>query len=180
MSALSQPPVGDAKPPVIHTRSAHNVRFWTKEAIASGRLRNCSHLKIEEVIEKEIESGKVIEDEANSYFVPGCARHSFEFPFGEVSDDAQLLILRNNLGSNPLSCPKNCTYYENRKWGFLKVATRFAFGGLYGFLRDLVKGFAGLAWQTQVAFIGLVILIMSPKWVPLINSLVRAIWGRFS
>lgn len=177
---MSDPPQAPASSPhpYIHTRSAHNVKLWMKKAKAEGRLKNCWHLGIDKVINRALEDGKVVDEESDFYFVPGCAHHSFESNFAHISDDMQLEILRNSLGNDPVSCPKNCTFYENHKWGWIKNAVRRVFVGLFDTLRGLLKGFVGMAWQTQVALIGLVVLIIAPKWVPLIISLAKAIWGK--
>ena len=123
-----------------------------------------------------MEESKVVEQNMEFYFVPGCAHHSFESYFAHISDDMQLEILQHNLGNDPISCPKNCTFYENHRWGWTKHNTRRIVAGLYGAIRELLKGFAGLPWQTQISIVGLFVLIVSPKWVPLLISLAKAIW----
>lgn len=117
-------------------------------------------------------------DAGTSYFVPVCREQSFESPFAALSDDAQLNILQHSLSIDPLSCPKNCACYKNRKWVMAKSATGKIFKGLYETVRNLLKGFAELSWQTQVAIITLLVLFISPKWVPLVISLAKAIWGK--
>lgn len=117
-------------------------------------------------------------DTGESYFVPSCWQHSFESSFSHADDETQLSLLQYSLHTDPVSCPKNCTYYQNRRWGWVRSRTARIFQGLYDTARELLKGFAGLSWQTQVAFIVLLVLVISPKWVPLVISLAKAIWGK--
>lgn len=167
-------PVNSKPPkPFINSRSAHNVNLWIRNAIAEGRLKKCWHLDIDKI---EIKRGNGNEsvDAGESYFVPSCAHQSFESTFGHVDDDTQLHVLRYSLSTDPIWCPANCTYYRNQTWG----RVRFETGRIFETARNLVKGFVGLSWQTQVAMIILIVLVIAPKWVPLLVSLVRVIWGK--
>jgi hypothetical protein len=177
MSSPTQPANTPTPKPYLHTRSAHNVKLWIKQAVTEGRLKDCWNLGIDRVETKEEEDGNMV-DTGESYFVPVCSHQSFESNFAHIDDDSQLAILQHNLNNAQISCPKNCTYYTNRKWGWLWFTAKRIIKGLYGTVQDLLKGFAGLNWQTQVALIVLLVLIIAPKWVPLIISLARAFWGK--
>jgi hypothetical protein len=183
MSSPSQPanPASPPPPkPYIHTRSAHNVKLWIRQAIANGRLRKCAHLGIDEITVREEIEGKVT-DAGDSYFVPSCRHHSFESNFAREDDEMQLHILRHSLNSDPVSCPKNCTYYENDRWASVKFNVRKVLNGLYDAARALWKAFAGVTWPQVVviAMLALIIILLkAPQWVPLLISLGKAIWGK--
>jgi len=50
------------------------------------------------------------------------------------------------------------------------------------FIKAMLKGYAALAWQTQVTIVGvpavLSILCKTPNWVPQIIALAKALWGK--
>ena len=163
-----------AKP--INTRSAHNVKLWIVQGIAEGRLKKCWNLGIDMVDVQKKDAPA--EDVGRSYFVPVCRHDSFETRYGYMDDNQHLTLLQRSLHTNPISCPKNCTYYENVKWGWLKSNAARVLKNLH----VVLKGYAALPWQTQVTIIAapalVLILWKSPKWVPLIVSLLKAIWGK--
>ncbi len=182
------PPPESAKPapqpkPYLHTRSAHNVKLWIDQAIKDGRLKDCWNLGIDKVVERQSEDGKAVEDDSENdfYFIPTCAHHSFVSDFAHTTEEIQLHILRHNLSNDPVSCPKDCTYYESRRW----ASTRSVIGrGLKAMLfvpGELWKAFKELTWP-QATVVGVVALIIilwkSPQWVPLLVSLAKAIWGK--
>ncbi|SRR6266702_23399 len=185
MSTPADPPTPPKFFPNINSSSAHNVRLWIRQGIRDGRLKHCVSLDLDvvQIIESE---GRPRDGEGEkhnySYFVPSCKHRSFVSNIGHLSDEMQVEFLRYNLGSNPLSCPKDCTFYENHRWGKVKwsVARPFAFA--FRVSKALLRGFAGFAWQTQVTLILapalLLILWKSPNWVPQIISLAKALWGK--
>ena len=180
MSSSTQPPTPPAAPPAkawINTRSAHNVKFWIRQNTKEGRLRRCFNLDIDEVHATREENGVMVDD-GSSFFIPVCRERSFESNFAHTTDAVQLDILQHSLQTDPLSCPKNCTCFKNRTWGTLQSATLKFLDTFYAGAVTLLKGFAALTWQTQVAIIGLLVLVISPKWAPLIISVARAVWGR--
>jgi len=153
MSTPPQPPSpANATPskPYINTRSAHNVNLWVNLAVTEGRIKNCCNLDIAKIDAKidVKEEGEKGEWAGESFFVPTCRYQSFELPFVPIDDDTQLAFLRRNLHTNPVSCPKNCTYYKNRRWGRVRSMT----GSLYEIARELLKGFAGLSLASSSCF----------------------------
>ena len=99
-----------------------------------------------------------------------------------LSDESQAEFLKWSLNTNPLSCPKNCTFYENRRWNDLKTRVAFPFTGLFRFTKAMLKGYAALAWQTQITIIGVPAILLTlwkaPSWVPQIIALAKAVWGK--
>jgi hypothetical protein len=120
--------------------------------------------------------------QSHSYFVPRCDHRSFISNFTHLSDESQDAQLRFSLHLNPLSCPKDCTFYESRRWYKFKALVARPFTASYRAAKTLWKGYAALAWQTQVSIIGVpalaLILWKSPNWVPQIIALAKAIWGK--
>jgi len=156
-----------------------------RQGIRGGGLKHCVNLDLDvvQLVEaKEIPRDGGGEKHNYSYFIPNCKHRSFVSNIGHLSDEMQVEFLRYSLGSNPLSCPKDCTFYENYRWAKFKwnVARPFAFA--FRVSKALLKGFAGFAWQTQVTLILapalLLILWKSPNWVPQIISLAKALWGK--
>lgn len=186
MASTAQPP-GSSNPPAptpkpwINTRSAHNVRLWIRENIKEGRLKNCRYLLIHRVQIGENDpkdpKGELV-DTGRSFFVPNCGHHSFESKFAHLSDDSQLHILESSLNQDPISCPKNCTYFESRSWGNVKFLISHSVRWLCISVVKVWKEFAALSWQTQIAIIGLLVLLISPRWAPLIVSVAKAVWGK--
>ena len=178
MPTPSQPPQPEPPKPRIETRSLHNVELWVREGVAAGRLKKCWNLRIKMVLPQEIESGMETEE---SFFAPFCECNSFEGPIAYLDDHTKLGFLRRQLNTDPVSCPKNCTMYANRKWGWIKSQLK-KITVLYDVMERLLKGYATLPWQTQITLIVapalVLILWKSPKWVPLIISLAKAIWGK--
>jgi hypothetical protein len=171
MSSPQQPPA------FFSTRSAHNVLLWIRQGIAEGRLKKCWNLDIQKIGKRKEEKGEMV-DTGESYFIPVCRHQSFESIFSHMNDEIQLVMLEQNLHTNPVSCPKNCTYYENRKRAWVRFTIGRIFRGFFNGARELLKGFAGLTWQTQVAIIVFLVLVVSPKWAPILISLAKAIWGK--
>jgi len=146
--------------------------------MASGRLKKCWNLTINRVDPKNVESGI---ETGESFYVPFCECNSFEGPIAYLDDHTRLGFLRRQLSTDPVSCPKNCTMYEHRKWGWIKSKAK-RIRVLYDVMEKLLKGYAALPWQTQITIIVapalVLILWKSPKWVPLLVSLLKAIWGK--
>lgn len=153
------------------------MKLWVRESITEGRLKNCWNLQIDKIDKMREEDGEMVTT-GESYFAPICTHQSFESKFAHIDDDMQLAMLERNLQNAPVSCPRNCTYYQNYRWGRAKFVTKRAATGSYNTVRSLLKGFSSLSWQTQVALIVLMVLIISPQWVPVLISLVKAIWGK--
>ena len=174
MSAPTQPSQPSPPPEPLNTRSAHNVSLWVENNIAKGRLKRCWNLDIDKVELRQEEDGKLV-DSGESYFIPVCRHQSFETRFGVITDDQLESMLRYNLQSDPIWCPKQCVYYQNRKWHSIRFRTSRFFSGLYSEVRGVVKGFTGLAWQTQALIVILLILVITPKWVPQLLSIIKAI-----
>jgi len=172
------------KPPpksYLETRSAHNVRQWINQAVKERRLKDCWNLYIS-IVEPRIETHGRVTDAGDSFFIPTCKHQSFESQFAHLTDDQQSEVLRHSLCIDPVSCPKNCTYYENHRWGWTKSTAKRLFVGIYDAIKAVLKGYAALPWQTQVAILAvpvlLVILRKSPNWLSPMLSLLKAIWGK--
>jgi hypothetical protein len=170
---VSTPPQPAPKPR-IETSSAHNVKLWVKQGVADGRLKRCWNLVVKKV-RPQTDGGGI---EMESFYAPFCECDSFEGSVAYMDERTKLGFLRRQLNTNPVSCPKNCTMYENRKWSWFKSNATNVLKGLYESLKGLLKGYVALPWQTQVIIAVLVILLISPKWVPLIVSLLKAIGGK--
>jgi len=166
----------DAKKPA----ALNNVKVWIRNSIAEGRLRGCANLQIHQIVET-IED-KLDGKQTHSYFVPHCIHRSFLSNHSHLSDEAQAEFLKWGLQTNPLSCPKDCTFYENPRWADFKARLTWPFTALMRFMKAMLKGYAALAWQTQVTIVGvpalLSILWKTPNWVPQIIALAKALWGK--
>jgi hypothetical protein len=148
--------------------------FWLRKSIKAGRLKDCWNLGIDKIEPQSQDDGKSV-DCGESYFVPSCKHQSFESPFAAMSDEVHENILRHSLNTDPVSCPKNCTFYENRRWGQIRHAATTGLSAIYKTTSGTLKGFATLPWATQVALIILILLAISPKWAPLLLSIVKAL-----
>jgi hypothetical protein len=161
----------------INTRSAHQVKLWIRQGIADGRLKDCWNLWLAPIDVRD-ENGI---DRGESYFIPACKCQSLESNFAHIDDENQMAMLQHNLGSNPVSCPKDCTCCANRKKAFarsrLKVALRYVRVGW----KASVKAFFELK-TPQVIVIGMAVLLIviwkAPKLLPLVESLVKSILGK--
>jgi hypothetical protein len=157
---MSQPPepVPPASPtpqptPVqpIDKSSPNNVRVWVRKSIEEGRMKNCAHLGIGENVEIIEESGGVKQGAKHhySFFTPTCTHRSFVSLVSHLSDEQQADWLRNALGVNPLSCPKDCTFYKNSRWAYFKSAASKPFKTIARNMKALMQGYTALPWQTQ-------------------------------
>jgi hypothetical protein len=166
-------------PTHIDTSSPNNVRVWIRNSIADGRLKLCVNLDMHQIVETR---GAPDEKETRSYFVPHCVHRSFISNHSGLSDEHQAEFLKWSLHTNPLSCPMDCTFYQNRRWADVKTRAAFPFTALFRFMKAMLKGYAALAWQTQVTIIGVPALVLilwkAPSWVPQIIALAKALWGK--
>src|SRR6266581_1079192 len=123
MSTPADPPTPPKFFPNINSSSAHNVRLWIRQGIRDGRLKHCVSLDLDVV--------QIIESEGRPRDGEG-EKHNYSYFVP--------------------SC-KDCTFYENHRWGKVKwsVARPFAFA--FRVSKALLRGFAGFAWQTQVTLI---------------------------
>lgn len=103
----------------------------------------------------------------NKLYCITCTKDSFEYPGERFAEDTVFP-----------KCPDNCrlfldkelvkTAQERQKfWKHIKSCL--------GFFYNLIAGFFKLAWQTQVIIIIFFILFFTPRWVPWIISLYKAI-----
>lgn len=175
-----QPSATPKVAPYVDTSSPNNVRVWIRKSIAEGRLKDCANLnlyQVDETVDDKIEGKNTY-----SFFVPRCDHRSFISIYGSASDERQDEFLRASLSINPISCPKNCSFYENRRWAAFKSALLKPFLVLGRSVRAAWKGYAGLPWQTQVTLIAapalILILWKAPNWVPQIIALAKALWGK--
>lgn len=175
------PPAPQSNAPThIDTSSPNNVKLWIRKSIAEGRLRGCANLDIDQIVTTT--EDKLDGKQTHFYFVPNCIHRSFISNLSHLSDEEQAEFLQWGLHSNPLACPKDCTFYENRRWADVKASLAWPFTSFFRFTKALLKGYAALAWQTQVTIIGvpalLLILWKAPNWVPQIVALAKALWGK--
>jgi hypothetical protein len=173
---VSQAPI--VEQPYIQTHSADNVRKWIKQGIKNHSLKDCSNLDMDIVKLATKARFEGEPDEEETFFIPVCRHRSFKSNIGHLADDAQLRMLRYGLNQLPIECPKDCTFYEHRRAGWIKENTRHLFESAYTIVVDLLKGYAALQWPTQVFLILLVVLIVAPKWVPPLIQLVKAVTGK--
>jgi hypothetical protein len=185
MSTPANTPTPPKPVPNVDSNSAHNVRLWMRQGIREGRLKHCINLDLDVVQFVEIEGrqrGGEGEKHNYSYFIPNCKHRSFVSNISHLSDEMQAEFLRYGLASNPLSCPKDCTFYENYRWGKFKRSVARPFVFAFRISRVLLRVFSRFAWQTQVTLILvpalLLILWKSPNWVPQITALAKALWGK--
>jgi hypothetical protein len=73
----------------------------------------------------ETRDGKVIEETGEKYFVPNCARRSFQWKIPGMDEEDKLSILQYHLHDDLISCPADCTFYENRRWATAKRGLSF-------------------------------------------------------
>ena len=174
------PPLPPANAPtIIDTSSPNNVKLWIRKGIVEGRLRDCANLGIHQI--ETIAEG-LDGKQTSSFFVPNCDHRSFISNHSHLSDESQVQFLQWSLHTNPLSCPKNCTFYENRHWVDFKSGGVWPIRNLFRLTQVMLKGYATLPWPTQVTLITLPTLLLilwkSPSWVPQIIALAKALWGK--
>lgn len=158
------------------------VQQWVDERIKSGKFKDCIHLK---VIQRAMAVGV---GSAVVCFLPQCDQRSFEWPRPRVDDQSQMDMLTRSMvqGGEIISCPANCFCFISRadaelaerkaqtaaarreKWE--RRRARFA-----GPMKNLFGWFGKLPWQTQLLIILLGILAISPKWVPQLIVLIKAL-----
>jgi hypothetical protein len=163
-----------AQQPYAQTKSAHAVREWMQRGFKDGSLKRCSYGNIHKVDMIETHPDGRKEDIGDSVFIPVCQHSSFESNFSHLKDEMQSQLLRRSLGLVALQCPKDCTFYENRKWGWVKARKRSAIAAA----AKAWKRFEALPWQTQVALVAFGVVIFAPRWSPAIVQILKAIMSR--
>jgi hypothetical protein len=150
----------------VNTGSHHEVTAWVRSKIAAGTFKNCGHLEVSQ--DHTGRDGVV--------FTPNCTRSSFEFSDRRLSQIAQFDALIRSLHTDPISCPKNCVNYVSAR----RVKFNRPFLSLWAARRYLLvpfQWFGKLPWQTQVLLIMLLIIALTPKWVPQMIALLKAFHG---
>jgi len=162
----TQPP---APPTYIDTTNANTVRQWLESRARAGAIRRCANLQI-----RAIPSGAL----SQHFLAPICERESFEYIYPRAPDSLKIQLLEFHLAQSPVSCPKDCRYYENREWARFKRGC----GRLAARVAVPFGWFAKADWHTQVAIIMAIllfaILTLFPGWIPLLTDLVRALRGK--
>ncbi len=150
----------------VEVLSRHTVTVWIEEGIKTGRFKRCAHLVVLPM--DEYQGG--VEVPATHIYLPHCNRDSFEWSQGRLNRESELHILRHMLHGEPIACPLKCRSFEHRYTGATKKAVRKFFSTM----RDWLKAFSKLPWQTQTLIILLLILVFAPRWIPPIVELLRA------
>jgi len=180
MADPTQPNLSEGFPEPVHTDNRHSVSNWIKKSIEEGRLRDCFNLYIQDY--RNIEEGGLDGTKTYTFFLPCCRQQSFVTRFIGRSNEDHAQALRFGLQVNPLSCPKDCTYYRSRRWSEFKHKAGKPFKNAFEWLLVVLRAYTGLPWQTQVAIIGVPVLIgvfmWAPQWVPALVALVQAIRGK--
>jgi hypothetical protein len=133
-------------------------------------MKRCYHRKIlpMEMVDKQTS------EVDRTFFAPVCVQSSFQWVYLRMGQTMQATLLEYHLDQNPISCPKACTYYENRNWGRLKKVLKSI--GLL--LKSGLHWFSKAPWQTQIAIIGSVVLIMIlalfPRFLPFLTDMIKA------
>jgi hypothetical protein len=154
--------------------------MWVRRSIREHRLRGCSNLLVQEI--QRIEEGRDGEPKTFRYFIPICRHRSFVSNFSHLTDQQQGEQLRFSLHNNPIACPSDCLFYENRRWAETKDAVTRPFKALFGAAQSLLKDYLALPWQTQVVIIVVpafvLICWMAPQLIPLVIELAQAVRGK--
>lgn len=164
----SQPPRN------IDASNANQVRDWLESRIKAGAIKRCANLSMGPVSVTDAATGKV----DRKFFAAICKRESFEFTYLRAPEKLRMQMLEYHLDQNPISCPANCHYYQKPGWAKLKRGVRKA----GSFFAVPFVWFSKAAWQTQVAIVVGVVLIvvlrLFPRWIPLLTDLVNAVRGK--
>jgi hypothetical protein len=175
----AQPTLPSGVPAPVHTSSRHEVKTWIENQIKAGRLRDCVNLYTQDyrAFDKGLDG-----DQSHVFFLPQCRQQSFISNYRDLSEEAQVRSLQYSLQNNPLSCPKDCTFYRSRQWNDFKRTAKKPFREVFEWMLVALKTYGHLPWQTQcVIALGLafaVILWKAPQWVPAIVALAQALRGK--
>ena len=164
-----------AQPPKnIDTTNANTVRDWLESRIKAGAIKHCANLGIGSIPVRDASTGEV----EREFFAPICKQESFEFIYLRPPIKLRMQLLEYHLDTNPISCPVKCHYYRRPGWdkfkrGLKKTGSFFAVPFAW---------FSKAAWQTQVAIVvGLVLIVvlsLFPRWIPLLTDLINALRGK--
>lgn len=164
------------------TQNKSNVRLWVDDRIKAGKFKDCTHLKLRQMA-LAVPTGSAI-----VYFFPEFDQRSFVW-LGPALDDQtrrEMLVQSMEKGVAIISCPSECLCYENRAEAELaarkaqeavaaKEKRKRQWAHIVGPIKAVFNWFSGLSWQAQIALIFLGVLFLSPKWVPQIVSLIKAL-----
>jgi hypothetical protein len=144
--------------------SGHEVRKWLEGQKTSGKIKACAHLRVL----------SVTQGNRCAFFVPSCHMRSFEWKYPPIDLRQETELLISLLHENVISCPADCLNYRSvwrerlaRTW----VKAR-------GFVIGAAKWFDSQSWQVKLGAIALAIVVLTPKWVPLIVQLLNAYHGK--
>ena len=163
----------------VDTLSRHEVLSWISEHVRTGRFRKCGHLGIKQVSKYQDD----FDTSPIHPFVPHCDKDSFDWK-GDASlyRGTRLDTLVSRLRISPISCPEDCRCYEPRNWTKVKGAGSKAKSAVSGWLGAVIERFLKLPWQTQVAIIGLVLIVvvlaLARKEIPHIIEFLKVILGK--
>ena len=156
----------------VETRSAHTVSSWVKARLKSGMFKKCGHLVVLPVNMPPT----MRRPSRLTRFIPNCNRNSFDWKAPEFDFDDRLERRLHGLDQDPISCPKDCLYYEPRGWTKTKKLVRKIFSGIGSWF----KWFLGLHWAVQVSILLLMTSAIAPHWIPPLIDLLKALKSLFN
>lgn len=164
------------------TQNLSAVKLWVEDKVASGLIKDCTHLKIISMT-MSVVTGSLIR-----YFVPDCDQRSLEWSCPALDDYSRREMLVHGMenGSDIIACPAKCACYESRievelaKAEAMKAAAarekrERRWARVVGPIKGVLGWFNKLPWQTQILIILLVVLFISPRWVPQLVLLIKAL-----
>jgi hypothetical protein len=159
---------------LIKVWSHNEVLAWVRSKTASGRFKRCVHLHVIPITEETEYSNADL-------FIPKCARRSFDWKtecYGRKEDE--LHVLTTFLHTDPISCPKKCLNYQNKRWAQFRLklsrtatAVGHASAAPFRWFKELP---APQVW-VLFALVVLGICLLVPRLVPLITQLLNASHG---
>lgn len=147
--------------------SSHEVGEWLLAQQEAGTIRACAHFRFHSVEQSVFGMKKAV-------FVPSCARRSFEWRCEQPIDlqhEAEILIA--NLHRNPIACPVGCLNYQSP----VRARATRKFHKVWEGITAVGKWFDGQPWQVKLGLIGLLVIVLVPKWVPRVLELLKALHG---
>jgi hypothetical protein len=162
----------------VNTWSSHEVFLWIQQAQAAGTLKRCAHLSVDTIpVEKDVKR----DVSKQQFFIPVCARRSFDWPVGRPSGIVQeISTLKEWLQDDRIRCPANCVHYANARVARVLHGIKTAVTSVR-YLAVPFQWFTKLP-AAQVGAVSLLILLgiclALPRLLPLITQLLRAYHGQ--
>ncbi len=162
--------------PQIDNRNASAVQQWIKERTKAKTFKPCAHL-VMRTTKHQIRGQGVTS--TNIRFIPDCQRRSFLWKqdLGSIEMEREYLAFYN--GFDLISCPADCRFYR-RAWVsrillFMPTVYKLFVSHI---LKPVFEAFAKLNGAVQILLILMLLILFSPKWVPVFIELAKAIHGK--